>query len=127
IHEISVEDIDKEGIGKAVENGIRTIIEELDKPDIYFLVDGRFKNLEKKNVKSIIGGDDKVYSIGAASICAKVFRDRLMMELGKKYSEYGFENHVGYGTKKHSDAIKKYGVTEIHRRSFKPIKNYLSS
>lgn len=63
-------------------------------------------------------GDDKIYQIGAASIVAKVTRDRIMEEYGKKYPEYAFGSHKGYGTKKHYDAIKTYGLLPIHRRSF---------
>ncbi len=66
----------------------------------------------------IIHGDALSYNIGAASILAKVTRDRLMVELSKKYPQYGFEKHKGYGTKMHIDAIKQYGVLPIHRKSF---------
>ena len=67
---------------------------------------------------SIIKGDATSYSIAAASIVAKVTRDRLMREYDKKYPEYGFMQHKGYGTKKHIDAIKQYGPCKIHRKSF---------
>lgn len=63
-------------------------------------------------------GDDRVYQIAAASIVAKVTRDRIMVEFGEKYPEYAFKSHKGYGTKKHYDAIKMYGLLPIHRRSF---------
>ncbi len=63
-------------------------------------------------------GDDRIYQIAAASIVAKVTRDRIMVEYGKKYPDYAFESHKGYGTKKHYDAIKEYGLLPIHRRSF---------
>lgn len=66
----------------------------------------------------IISGDDLVYEISCASILAKVYRDNLMISLSQKYPEYMFEAHKGYGTKKHYDAINKYGICEIHRRSF---------
>ena len=72
------------------------------------------------NVIPIIKGDAKCMSIAAASIIAKVTRDHILYDLDKKYSEYGFKNHKGYGTKKHIEAIKKYGEIEgIHRKSFK--------
>ena len=72
------------------------------------------------NVIPIIKGDAKCISIAAASIIAKVTRDHILYDLDKKYPEYGFKNHKGYGTKKHIEAIKKYGEIEgIHRRSFK--------
>ena len=64
-------------------------------------------------------------SVAAASILAKVERDRYMVEISKEYPNYGFDKHKGYGTKKHIDAIKKYGVTPIHRKTFKPVSNLL--
>ena len=67
---------------------------------------------------SIISGDDQVYSIACASILAKIYRDDLMIQYSKDYPGYGFENHKGYGTKKHYLAIDKYGISEIHRKSF---------
>ena len=70
----------------------------------------------------IIKGDAKALPIAAASIIAKVTRDRMMRELGKKYPEYGFEVHKGYGTQKHMDALKQYGPIEgVHRFSYKPV------
>jgi ribonuclease HII len=126
IHEIGVEEIDSFGVGKALENGILDIIEELDKPDIHFLIDGRFPKIDKKkNVTVIEKGDSNTYSVAAASIVAKVFRDRLMTEIEKEFPGYGFEKHVGYGTKLHSDALDKYGVCKIHRLSYKPVQNRL--
>ncbi len=68
--------------------------------------------------KSIIKGDAKSYSIAAASIVAKVTRDRMLIEWDKTYPEYGFAKHKGYGTKAHTDAIAKYGLTPLHRPSF---------
>ncbi len=73
--------------------------------------------------KSIIKGDAKSYSIGCASIIAKVYRDTLMEEYAKTYPEYGFEKHKGYGTKQHIEALKTYGTTPIHRKTF--IKNFV--
>ncbi|MEA4853576.1 MAG: ribonuclease HII [Christensenella sp.] len=67
---------------------------------------------------SLVKGDAKVYTIAAASIVAKVTRDRMMLEYDKKYPEYYFAKHKGYGTKLHYEAIQKYGILEIHRRSF---------
>ena len=68
--------------------------------------------------EAIIKGDAKSISIGAASIVAKVVRDRMMVEYAKKYPQYGFEHNVGYGSKEHEEAIRKYGLCDIHRRSF---------
>ncbi|MEH7456887.1 ribonuclease HII [Bacillus sp. JJ1127] len=74
---------------------------------------------------SIIKGDAKSISISAASIIAKVTRDRMMKELGKEHPEYGFEQHMGYGTKQHLQAIETYGVLEEHRKTFAPIKDMI--
>jgi ribonuclease HII len=68
--------------------------------------------------QSIVKGDFKSYSIGCASIIAKVYRDNLMDEYAKQYPDYGFEKHKGYGTAVHISAIKNFGLTPIHRRSF---------
>lgn len=89
------------------------------KPDIV-LIDGNQENPFIKNIlqKAVIKGDSKVIAISAASIIAKDFRDKLMIEYSKKYPQYGFEKNMGYGTKYHRDAIKRYGICEIHRKSF---------
>ncbi|MBQ8468860.1 MAG: ribonuclease HII [Clostridia bacterium] len=110
--------IDKINILEATKLAMKNAIENMKiKPDIV-LVDA-IKNLDV-NVATlpIIHGDALSYNIAAASILAKVTRDRLMCEIAKKYPEYGFEKHKGYGTKQHIDAIKKYGVLDIHRKSF---------
>jgi ribonuclease HII len=93
------------------------------KPDI-LLVDGKFPipNLSLRQ-EAIIDGDALVFSIAAASIIAKVTRDRIMDEYDKKYPQYGFAKHAGYGTKFHMDALAKYGACPIHRKTFKPITN----
>jgi ribonuclease HII len=75
---------------------------------------------------SIIKGDSKSISIAAASILAKVTRDRIMIEYDKQYPEYGFKKHKGYPTKQHKEALKKYGPCPIHRRSFKPVQDVLN-
>lgn len=73
--------------------------------------------------KSLIGGDAKSYSIAAASIVAKVHRDRLMKEYAKEYPYYHFDSNVGYGTKAHLEGLEKYGITPLHRKTFEPIKS----
>lgn len=75
---------------------------------------------------SIIKGDAKSLSIGAASILAKVTRDRIMVEYDQKFPQYGFKKHKGYPTKQHKAALKKYGASPIHRRSFKPVQEVLN-
>ena len=92
----------------------------------YIIADGGIYLLEDYNMESINKGDLNHYSIAAGSVLAKVTRDRLMEEYAKKYPEYGFEKHVGYGTKYHMEMISKYGPCEIHRRSFAPISNLVN-
>ncbi len=88
----------------------------------YVLVDGNqeIPNLSLKQ-ETVVGGDSTVKSIAAASIIAKVTRDRMIVEYDKQYPEYGLAQHKGYGTKVHMDALRKYGPTPIHRMSFKPV------
>ena len=93
------------------------------KPD-YVLSDAMKMNIDIP-VKPIIKGDALSINIAAASIIAKVSRDRFMDEMDLKYPNYGFKRHKGYPTKDHIEAIKKYGITEIHRRTFKPIRTML--
>lgn len=87
------------------------------KPD-FALIDGnRIKDMSVR-CETVVKGDAKSASIAAASILAKVSRDRFMLEMAEKYPEYGFEKHKGYGTKAHNEAILKYGACEIHRKTF---------
>jgi len=93
------------------------------KPDL-LLIDGnkKIKNIDIPQ-NTIIKGDAKVFSIAAASIIAKVSRDRIMAELSETYPQYGFSQHKGYGTKQHLECIKKFGPSPVHRNSFEPIKS----
>ncbi len=90
------------------------------------LIDGNFKPDIKNNTISIIKGDSKSVSIAAASILAKVYRDEIMLKYSKQFPEYGFQTNSGYGTKEHLSALKNYGITPIHRKSFKPVHNILN-
>ena len=96
------------------------------KPDIT-LIDGNFAPEGIKKYKTIINGDEKIKAISAASIIAKVYRDRLMIKLSEKFSNYSWEKNFGYGTKAHLKGLKKFGVTAHHRKSFKPVHKILSS
>ena len=98
----------------------RAINQLMIKPDITF-IDGNFAPEGIKNYKTIINGDEKVKVISAASIIAKVYRDRLMIKLSEKFSNYAWEKNFGYGTKLHLKAIKKLGPTKHHRKTFSPI------
>lgn len=101
--------------------------EEFQISDFLILVDGLdvVPNLEGCQQRNVIKGDSLVRQISAASIIAKVARDRLMKEISLKYPEYGFEKHKGYGTKEHRHAIQKFGVTSHHRKTFGGVKEYL--
>ena len=102
----------------------------IDKLSIYpelVLIDGNFAPKGLSNFKTIINGDEKIKSISAASIIAKVFRDKLMIKLSEKFNNYAWERNFGYGTKAHIDGLKKFGVTSHHRKAFKPIHKMLSS
>ena len=92
------------------------------KPD-HVLIDAMPLDIDVPTT-SIIKGDAKSISIAAASVIAKVTRDKMMYELDKIYPMYGLASNKGYGTKKHIEAIKKYGITKYHRLSFKPVSEY---
>lgn len=116
--------IDEINILNATKQGVTTVVEELDvKPDL-ILVDA-LTHINTKGIPydSIIKGDAKCYSIAAASILAKVTRDRIMRQWDEIYPQYGFAKHKGYGTSAHILAIKEYGLCPIHRRSF--TKNFI--
>ena len=116
--------IDKINILNATKQGVTKVVEELDvKPDL-ILVDA-LTHIDTKGIPydSIIKGDAKCYNIAAASIIAKVTRDRIMRQWDEIYPQYGFINHKGYGTAKHIQALKEYGPCPIHRKSF--IKNFI--
>ena len=91
------------------------------------LIDGSFAPKGLKNYKTIINGDEKIKVISAASIVAKVYRDRFMIKLSEKFSNYAWERNFGYGTKDHLDGLKKFGITTHHRKGFKPIYKMLSN
>lgn len=120
---ISPEEIDKINILEARMEGFKRAIAGLKKVD-YAIIDGN-KIPKNMNIDTdyLVKGDEKLACISAASILAKVTRDRLMIEQAKLYPNYGFEKHKGYLTKEHLEALKKYGPCEIHRFSYKPIKD----
>jgi len=115
IDEINIKNATKKAMLLAIEN-LRTPAGEKVVPD-YLLIDAETLNTPLPQ-EGILQGDGKVQGIAAASIIAKVSRDRLLVELGEKYPEYGLEKHKGYGTKIHREALEKFGPTGIHRKSF---------
>ena len=121
IYEIWQDEIDKINILEAVKKCMTEAVKGLSvKPDIT-LVDGVDTGLDI-NAEYLVKGDLKSYTIGCASIVAKVYRDNLMKVFAKEFPEYGFEKHKGYGTKTHIEKIKEIGPCKLHRRTF--IKNF---
>lgn len=114
----SEKEIDEYNILQATFLAMRRAVENLEvKPDIA-LIDGNQKPHLEIEEQTIVKGDSKSISIAAASILAKVTRDRYMKEMAEKYPHYAFEKHKGYGTKLHYEMLEKYGISEIHRRTF---------
>jgi len=121
---VSEKIIDRINILEATKLAMKRALVDLEKKGgqaEYLLLDGNFL-LEDLNIsqKAVTRGDEKIWSCAAASIIAKVMRDRLMAKYSRKYPEYGFDRHRGYGTKEHLVAIKKQGACPIHRLSFAP-------
>ncbi len=121
IASISAEIIDKKGLSFAGKFAIKKILKKLGKKpkEVLVLLDGGL-HAEKEFIsqETIIKGDEKIPAISLASILAKVYRDKKMVNFSKKFPQYGFDIHKGYGTKKHIKAIQKYGISSIHRKSF---------
>jgi len=119
IAEVSVGVINTIGIGKAAQRAFRKTIQDLTIKPEHILIDAFLINgISKKKQTPLIYGDSLSISIAAASILAKVYRDKLMEKLHEKYSVYDFFSNKGYGTKKHRDAIGKHGLCDLHRTSF---------
>jgi len=123
---VSSDEIDRLGIQKAVLEAMRIALEvveeKLGRKADYIIADGKnILSINNYKMIKITQGDLLHYSISAASVVAKVVRDRIMYDYAKKYPIYGFEKHVGYGTKYHMDMLKKHGPCPIHRRSFAPV------
>lgn len=119
IAKISVEKIDRYGVGKCAQLAFAKAIKNLKIQPEHILIDAFYiKALDKSIQTPIVKGDTLSFSISAASIIAKVYRDNLMKKLAKKYPEYNLAKHKGYGTKEHRALIKKHGLSQIHRKSF---------
>ena len=115
--------IDEINIYQATIRAMHEAIANLEKTPDYVIVDGRMRLITKCPLRCIIGGDSKSLSIAAASIIAKVTRDRLMLKYDELFPQYGFARHKGYGTRLHKEALASYGPCAIHRFSFRPVKN----
>lgn len=119
---VEVEIIDRINILQAAHRAMAQALEQLQPAPQHVLVDGRaVKSLQIPNTP-LVKGDCRSYSIAAASVLAKVTRDRLMVQYDKQYPGYGFSNHKGYGTPEHLAAITAHGPCPIHRRSFSPFR-----
>ena len=110
--------IDDINIRQATSLAMHNAVDGLQQKADYVIIDGNDRIAYDIPYEYVIKGDAKSQSIAAASILAKVSRDRLMVELDEKYPQYGFAKHKGYGTKDHMESIQKYGVSEVHRKSF---------
>lgn len=127
---VEVEDIDRLNIFQATMLAMSLAVERLwmavGEPSLTTLIDGNLTpegrcDLWKWPATPIVGGDGKEACIGAASILAKEFRDRLMVEAAQRHPQYGWESNKGYGSKQHMEALREHGPTPLHRRSFAPV------
>jgi ribonuclease HII len=125
VGESSVEIIEQYNILRATERAMAVALSGLPVQPDHVLVDGHRCRAILSPQTAIVGGDAKSFSIAAASVIAKVTRDRMLIELDRQYPEYGFAVHKGYGTPEHLAAIEKHGPCPIHRRTFAPVRNAL--
>jgi ribonuclease HII len=123
---IDAEVIDRINILQSALLAMTVAAEHLEPQADYLLIDGNHRTSLPLPQIAIVKGDARSVSIAAASIVAKVTRDRLMARYHERYPEYGFAQHKGYPTRAHRDAVKKYGVSPIHRHTFKGVKEYSS-
>jgi ribonuclease HII len=123
-----VEELDAIGMTEAVRLAMRRALEQIERPYEQIIIDGNYNYL-KDNPMSVarIKADDSVPAVSAASIVAKVARDAWMRDIAGKFPQYGFDSHVGYGTKMHRDALAMHGVCELHRRSFLPVQSIMQT
>ncbi len=127
---VSAEELDNIGISEALRLATKRAVksaQELHASFSQIVIDGKVNFLAgtalEKFVTTVVKADDLIREVSAASIVAKVARDKYMIELAEKYPEYGFEKHVGYGTAKHREAINRFGICPEHRKSFEPIRS----
>jgi ribonuclease HII len=122
VAQIDAAQIDEINILQATHRAMNVALAKLDPPPQHALVDGRAVKTMRVPQTAIVKGDARSYSIAAASVLAKVTRDRLMLEFHIQFPKYGFAAHKGYGTAKHLAAIAAHGACPIHRKSFAPLK-----
>lgn len=120
------EEIDKMGLTESVRLAMQRAVDQITVEYDQVIIDGNINYfLDDPRAIAVIKADDTVPAVSAASIVAKVARDKYMADISASYPNHGFEKHVGYGTKLHMDALVLYGVTDIHRMSYKPIQKAL--
>lgn len=122
IGEIKAQDIDELGLSVSIKKAIHLALKKIHDGGVntnsFIFLDGALHVDEEFQQETIIKGDEKIAEIALASIIAKVYRDTLMKKVALEFPLYGFENHVGYGTRAHYEVIQKYGITGYHRKSF---------
>ena len=123
VNVVSISNIDKENIYRATQEGMEQILRQIRVRPQVALVDAMHPHVEGIETVPIIHGDALSASIAAASVVAKVTRDRLMYQLNKVYPQYGLAQNKGYGSQLHMEAIRQFGATKIHRRSYEPIRS----
>ena len=119
---VEIEEIDRVNILQATMNGMQRAVENLKPAPHRALIDGNRAPRLSCEVKTIVGGDALIASISAASVLAKVYRDRLMLSMHSLYPDYGFDRHKGYPTAHHLERLKVLGPCPIHRKSFAPVR-----
>ena len=123
----SLREIEKFNILNASLLAMKRAIKKLQiKPNLVIVDGNKSPEIKSYLIKVVVQGDQKIKEVSAASIIAKVSRDKLMKKMSKRFKNYKWELNAGYGTKEHIKAIKKFGITQFHRKTFKPIHNMLS-
>lgn len=124
---VDVEEIDRVNILRATLNGMQRAVESLQPAPHEALIDGNKAPCLSCKVQPVVGGDRLIASISAASVLAKVYRDRLMLSMHERYPEYGFDRHKGYPTPLHLERLKILGPCPIHRKSFAPVRRAIEA